>query len=200
MATNDVHYLDKEDAEAHDVTVHPDGKLLNDPKRMRFPFDEFYLKSGTGDAGDFAHLPEAIENTNRIARRCNVTIEFHKLPFAEVSAARGRGSRGLSQSQDPCGHQEALRGPSVRSCPLADEKRTRCHPFHGLYGLFSHRVGILSVLQNRRGFPVGRGAAVSAGSIVSYALDIMELDPLAYDLFLRAVFESRAREHAGYRY
>lgn len=183
VATNDVHYLDKEDAEAHDVLLCIQmGKLLNDPKRMRFPSDEFYLKSEREMREIFAHLPEAIENTNRIARRCNVTIEFHKLHLPKFP---------LPEGEDPVDYLN-------RKTLAGIKRRYGDHPSEHVLSRMKKELDVIHSMgytdyflivwdfvrfAKQEGIPVGPGRGSAAGSIVSYALDITELDPLAYDLF-----------------
>lgn len=87
IATNDCHYTDSEDAAAHDVLLCiQTGKKLSDEDRMRYPGGQFYVKSGEEMAGLFSYAPEAIDNTQKIADRCHVTIEFGKtkLPRFDV--------------------------------------------------------------------------------------------------------------------
>ncbi len=89
-ASNDVHYLNKEDAKSHDVLLSiQTGKTVNDESRMKFPSDEFYLKSPDEMAALFPENKEALENTVKIAKRCNVEITFHDLHLPEFTVPEG---------------------------------------------------------------------------------------------------------------
>lgn len=90
VATNDCHYLRKSDAKAHDVLLCiQTGKTLEEKERMRFPSDNFYLKSSEEMAELFLHVPEALENTVTIAERCHVEIAFHKLHLPRFDVPEG---------------------------------------------------------------------------------------------------------------
>ena len=86
VATNDVHYVRKEDAKAHDVLLAiQTATSINDENRMRFPNDEFYLKSEQEMRDIFASVPEAVDNTRIVADACNVEFEFGKYHLPELS-------------------------------------------------------------------------------------------------------------------
>lgn len=183
VATNDVHYLDREDQEAHDVLLCIQmGKLLQDPNRMRFPSDEFYLKSEREMREIFTHLPQAIENTNKIALRCNVKIEFHKLHLPKFP---------LPDSENPVEYlnRETYAGirrrygetPSERVLSRVKKELSVIHSMG--YTDYFLIVWDFVRFAKKEGIPVGPGRGSAAGSIVSYALGITELDPLLYDLF-----------------
>ncbi len=90
VATNDVHYLRREDATAHDVLLCiQTGSVVDDPSRMRFPTDQFYLKSAEEMYREFAEIPEACAMTARIAERCNVELDFDTLHMPEFRGPRG---------------------------------------------------------------------------------------------------------------
>ena len=90
VATNDVHYIRREDAEAHDVLLAiQTATNVNDSKRMRFPNDQFYLKSEDEMRRIFAYAPEAVENTHRIAERCNVSFVFGEYHLPQFVSPEG---------------------------------------------------------------------------------------------------------------
>ena len=90
VATNDLHYVRRQDAEAQDVLLClQTGSTVDEPNRMRFPNDQFYLKSYKEMAEKFPDCPEALSNTNLIARRCNVELEFGKLLLPEFAVPEG---------------------------------------------------------------------------------------------------------------
>ena len=181
VATNDVHYTYEDDVEAHDILLCiQTGKKLADEDRMRYEGGQYYVKSPEQMAELFPYAPEALENTYRIAQRCQVDIEFGvtKLPQFDVPA--------------PYTAWEYLN-------KLCDEGLKR------LYGeeAETHRERLdyeLSVIQKmgyvdyflivwdfiryarEHGISVGPGRGSAAGSIVSYTLGITQLDPIRYNL------------------
>lgn len=91
VATNDVHYVNREDAEAHDILLCiQTATSIDDENRMRFPNDQFYLKSEDEMRKIFAAIPEACDNTVKIAEMCNVEIEFGNLHLPEFKAPDGK--------------------------------------------------------------------------------------------------------------
>ena len=94
VATNDVHYVKKEDAEAHDILLCiQTATTVEDERRMRFPNDQFYLKSEDEMRRIFAAFPDAIENTQKIANECNVEFEFGKLHLPDFKAPEGKNNK-----------------------------------------------------------------------------------------------------------
>ena len=181
IATNDVHYTYKEDAEAHDILLCiQTGKKVADKDRMRYPGGQFYLKSEEEMRELFKYAPEAIDNTQRIAERCNVDIEFGvtKLPHFDVPG----GYDAKSYLRELC-----YKGLEERYGDRAEELKERL--FYELSVI--ERMGyvdyflIVSDFINyakKRGIPVGPGRGSAAGSIVAYALKITNIDPIKYDL------------------
>ncbi|HWC14274.1 MAG TPA: DNA polymerase III subunit alpha [Actinomycetota bacterium] len=181
VATNDSHYTHKEDASAHEVLLCINtGSELSDPNRFKFDSDEFYLKTPQEMHAAFARWPGACENTLEVADRCNVelTLEGHILPDFKVP-----------QGQTLDGYLQELVFDGLRR--RYDEVTREVHE-RAAYEL---RViqdmkfpGYFLVVQDfvnwakRNGIRVGPGRGSAAGSIVSYALGITELDPLRYDL------------------
>jgi len=193
VITNDCHYLREDDAFAHDVLLCVGTqKTLKDPDRLRYASQEFYLKTADEIHRRFPDDPEAIENTLRIAERCNLEIptgEFH-LPEFPVPAGhtlgsyfgqvcregleerlermKQRGSRGLRR------HGEAVyRQRLEREISIIEEM--------GFPGYFLITWDFIRQAR-REGIPVGPGRGSAAGSLVSYALRITDIDPLEYDL------------------
>lgn len=185
VATNDVRFLDKEDFDAHEVRVciH-EGYTLNDGRRPRLYTPEQYLKSPEQMARLFADIPEALQNTVAIARRCNLGLEF--------------GQNYLPDFPVPDGHTAAswLREESARGL---DERLKMLNPEDP--GVYQQRLHVeLDVIEGMgfpgyflivadfiawardNGVPVGPGRGSGAGSLVAYALEITDLDPIAYDL------------------
>lgn len=96
VATNDVHYVRREDAEAHDVLLAiQTGTTLDDDKRMRFPNDEFYLKSEDEMRSIFTYAPQAVDNTELIAGRCSVKFTFGEYHLPQFIPPEGTPARNI---------------------------------------------------------------------------------------------------------
>ena len=182
IATNDCHYTYPDDAKAHDILLCiQTGKRLNDEERMRYPGGQYYVKSEDEMKELFFHVPEAIENTQRIADRCNVEIEFHKtkLPHYDIPES-------YDSSWDYL-------------CHLAYTGFEKKYPDDD--GTLRARLDFeLSVIQKMgyvdyflivwdyinyaksHDIPVGPGRGSAAGAILSYCLDITTLEPTKYSL------------------
>ncbi len=187
VATNDVRFLDRSDYEAHEarVCIH-EGRTLNDPRRQRQYSPYQYLRSAAEMAELFADLPEALENSVEIARRCNVGIELGKayLPDYPVPAGMdiatflGRAAHdGLGERLARVADRES-REPEYRA-RLDFELQTINSM--GFAGYFLIVMDFIRWAKNN-GVPVGPGRGSGAGSLVAYALGITDLDPLQYQL------------------
>ena len=181
VATNDVHYIRREDAEFHDILLCiQTGAFADDEDRMRFPNDQFYLKSEEEMRRIFADIPEAVENTHRIAERCDVQFEFGHLHLPEFLPPQGYDNRsylrklcedGLSERYDEI-------TPGLRS-RLEYEIGTIENMGYVEYFLI---VWDFINYARRRGIVVGPGRGSAAGSIVAYCLHITDIDPIRYGL------------------
>jgi DNA polymerase-3 subunit alpha len=187
VATNDCHYLRREDAQAHDVLLCiQTGKTLKDPKRMKFSTDEFYLRSAEEMDRLFSRYPEALGNTVEIAERCNLELRFEEyhLPrfkppsgesldhYLEKSASEGLERRFAHTSKAP----EARERYGKR---LGEElAMIKSMGFSGYFLIVADFINYAKV----QGIPVGPGRGSAAGSLVAYALGITDIDPLEYDL------------------
>lgn len=182
VVTNDAHYLRKEDAGVQDVLMCVQmGKTVDDPNRMKFETEEFYLKSEAEMAALFPDLPEAIENTQKIADRCQVDFEFghHHLPQFQLPDGY---TDSWDYFRDLCARGFAARYPDR---PQAYRERLdyemgviREMGFVDYFLIVSDFIGYAKA----QGIPVGPGRGSAAGSIVSYCLRITEVDPMKYDL------------------
>lgn len=182
VATNDVHYLDADDAGAHDVLLCiQTGSRLDEKKRLRFTTQEFFFKTEAQMRESFSRYPQAVSNTVEVAERCNVTMEFGELHlprfevpegYTESSFLRERCDEGLLRRYG------TDVGPEVRErleMELAVIESMGFPPYFLIVWDFVHYA-------KSNGIPVGPGRGSAAGSIVSYLLGITDLDPLAYDL------------------
>ena len=182
VATNDVHYVHADDSEFHDILLCVQtGRTINDPDRMRFSGPDYYLKSEEEMAALFADYPEALENTAKIAARCQVDFTFGELqlpfyPLPEHFESDDAYLRALCE--------ERL---SSRYADVTNEIRTRLDyeldVIHGMgYASYFLIVWDFIVYARGHGVEVGPGRGSAAGSIVAYLLGITNIDPLRYAL------------------
>ena len=181
VATNDIHYIDRADAESHDVLLCiQTGKCVDDAGRMRFSTPEFYLKTGEEMAELFPEYPEALSNTCRIAERCQVDFEFGELHLPDFPLPEGVTApeylknlclEGLQKRYPQAGIPEQER--------LAYELSVI-----ETMGFSSYFLIVWDFVRFAREekIPVGPGRGSAAGSIVAYLLGITNIDPLKYGL------------------
>ena len=182
VATNDAHYLTRKDARTQDVLMCIQmGKTVDDPTRMKFETQEFYIKDADEMAALFPDHPEALANTVKIAERCQVEFEFGKyhLPEFDVPA----GYTALEYLQKLCDEGFAARYPdddgTVRKRLQYEIDMIAKMGFVDYFLIVSDFIGYAK----RQGIPVGPGRGSAAGSIVSYCLGITDLDPIHYSLY-----------------
>jgi DNA polymerase-3 subunit alpha len=181
VATNDFHYVRREDAESQEIKLCiSTGKTLDDPDHFHFANDEFYCKSGEEMRAVLGDYPSALENTARIAERCNVTFTFgeHQLPSFDVP----EGETAKSYLRKLC--EQAI---PERYGKETKEVRDRLEYELSVIDTMGFNDYFLIVMDfihyaKTHGVPIGPGRGSAAGSIVSYLLHITELDPLRYDL------------------
>jgi DNA polymerase-3 subunit alpha len=182
VATNDVHYLNREDAEAHDVLLCiQTGKTLDDPDRMHFDSDELYFKSPEEMADLFQGHPEALANTVEIAKRCDLELEFGKIHMPHFPIPDGY------DDLDSYLADEAERGLRTRYGEVSGEIRERLRyeldviRQAGYSGYFLIVRDFIEVAK-RNHIPVGPGRGSIAGCLVAYSLGITDVDPIRYGL------------------
>src|SRR2546427_401272 len=193
VATNDCHYLTRADARAQDalLCIQP-GKTMSDPQRMRFATDQFYFKTAEEMAQVFRELPDALERTAAIAERCNVRIEPVRNSFPEFQVPQGytvdsyfeRVAREGFAARLPYLETFAKQGWLRR--PLAEYEQRLSNETKMIvqmrYAGYFLIVWDFMRYARAQGIPVGPGRGSAAGSLVSYALKITDVDPLQYDL------------------
>jgi DNA polymerase-3 subunit alpha len=193
VATNDCHYLKHSDAHAQEVLLCiQTGKTMSDTHRMKFATDQFFFKTAEEMAQVFGEIPEALERTVAIAERCNVKIDAMQNSFPDF--------------QVPAGHtvdsyfEAVSREGFVSRVPIL-EARAKAGMLRKTLGEYETRLtNEIRMIQKMRyagyflivwdfirharahGIPVGPGRGSAAGSLVSYALQITDVDPLQYDL------------------
>lgn len=182
VATNDAHYLTKQDARIQDVLMCIQmGKTVDDPTRMKFETQEFYIKDADEMAALFPEHPEALENTVKIAERCQVEFEFGKYHLPEFDVPEGYTA--LQYLQKLCNEGFAARYPdddgTVRKRLQYEINMITKMGFVDYFLIVSDFIGYAK----RQGIPVGPGRGSAAGSVVSYCLGITDLDPIHYSLY-----------------
>lgn len=182
LATNDLHYVEREDAVAQDVLLCiGTNRKRNDPSRMRFPNDQFYLKSAEEMAALFAEVPQALANTLKINEMARLEIEFPGPLLPDYQVPEGFSS------------------PEAYLCHIAREGlRTRyASPSQEALDRLEYELDIIIRMgftgyflivwdfihwAKEHGIPVGPGRGSGAGSLVAYSMRITDIDPLKYDL------------------
>jgi DNA polymerase III subunit alpha len=193
VATNDCHYLHHDDAHAQEVLLCiQTGKTMSDAHRMKFATDQFYFKTAAEMAKVFGELPDALSRTVDIAHRCNVKVERIPNPFPEFKVPEGHtagsyfekvvreGFASRLPTLERIAQHGALRNPlSEYERRLTSEiemiKKMRYEGYFLIVWDFIHYARMQDV-------PVGPGRGSAAGSLVSYALRITDVDPLQYNL------------------
>ncbi len=192
VATADLHYLRREDAEVHDVLLCVQtGKKLSDVSRMRFPTDQFYFKSPEEMKAEFADFPGAVTRTVEIADRCNLALDFNTQHMPVFHPPGGESPEGYLRKLGWEGMKRRYGDPVPK---VAAERFEREIKVLSRLSFASYYLIVWDFIRHARsvGIPVGPGRGSSAGSIVAYALWITDLDPLKYGLiFERFLNEGR---------
>jgi DNA polymerase-3 subunit alpha len=193
VATNDSHYLRRDDARAHEILMCiQTGKSFNDPNRMRWSTPDFYLKSRAEMMELFGELEDAVDRTGEIAERCNVSLEKVKEPFPKFEVP-------AEHTTDTYFEYVARMGFEKRRVRL-EAMRQRGALKHDLAEYSERLDREIKMIQNMKfsgyflivwdfiryakdhGIPVGPGRGSAAGSLVGYAMQITDIDPLQYGL------------------
>jgi len=192
VATNDVRFLAREDFDAHEVRVciH-DGRVLDDPKRPRRYSDEQYLRTPEEMAELFADIPEALENTVEIARRCNLKLTLGEAVLPDFPLPEGVTIDQHLRDRSHAGLDERL---ALLFPPETPDREAKVAAYRerldveldviiqmGFPGYFLIVADFIQWAKDHD-IPVGPGRGSGAGSLVAYALKITDLDPLRYDL------------------
>lgn len=204
VATNDVHYINQEDSKAHDILMCiQTGKTVDDPNRRRYPSDQFYLKSQEEMWDMFDYIPEALENTLKIAEECNFDYEFHvsKLPKFPLP----EGVEPFDYLRKTC-----FDGLIDRLDELKELKENGDYDIDKVYKIgetneivkedierLEYELGVIKQMgyvdyflivwdfikyANDNGIPTGPGRGSAAGALVAYTLGITKIDPMKYSL------------------
>ncbi len=182
LATNDLHYTKHEDAGAHEALLCvQSGSTIADPKRFKFDNDEFYLKTPAQMREKFAELEGACDNTLLIAERCNTTMRDHENLLPQFDVPKG-------ESEDSWLRKLANEGMRVRlggDLPAEYQERLDYELDTMIkMGFPGYFLVVADLCEHARevGIRVGPGRGSAAGSLVSYALGITQLDPIRHGL------------------
>ena len=183
VCTNDAHYLRREDAEIQDILMCVQmGKTLDDPGRMKFETEEFYLKSEEEMAQLFPNYPQALENTAKIAQLCNVEFEFGKYHLPTFQLPEGFTDSDAyfrKLCRDGFARRYPNDPPEYRKQLEYEMDMIRKMGFVDYFLIVSDFIAYAKDNE----IPVGPGRGSAAGSMVSYCLNITDLDPMQYSLY-----------------
>jgi len=191
VATNDCHYIDRADAEAHEVLLCiQTGKTLEDRDRMRFMTDQFFFKPPEIMKQSFNYAPDAIDNTIAIAEKCHLEFEFGRITLPHFEIDSQDTLDGYLQKIARKGLERLMpvimRGRDNETLRIHYERRLEeelaminSMGFAGYFLIVSDFVNYAK----RKNIPVGPGRGSAAGSLVAYAIGITDIDPIKYGLF-----------------
>jgi DNA polymerase-3 subunit alpha len=194
VCTNDVHYLRQTDRHAHDVLLCiGTGKSISDEKRLRYHGDQFFLKTPDEMWAIFGDYPEALQNTVRIAERCDVTLGKDQSHLPDFAVPPGHTVDSYFEQVVREGFAERL--PRLRALEAQGELRW---PLSAYEERLSREIALIKQMKypgyflivwdfiryaRERSIPVGPGRGSSAGSLVAYSLKITDVDPLHFNLY-----------------
>jgi DNA polymerase-3 subunit alpha len=193
VATNDCHYVTKEDSRAHEVLLCiQTGKTMSDSNRMRFSTDQFYVKTQDEMIALFGEIPDVLTRTLEIAERCNFTLEKATQPFPHFEVPVNRTLDEFFEEIVWKGYEERL--PHLLQ---AQQKGQLRYPLTVYQERLTREIQIIKQMQfpgyflivwdfirfaRQNRIPVGPGRGSAAGSLVSYCLRITDIDPIQYGL------------------
>ena len=184
LATNDVHYVLKDDAAAHEVLLCiQTGAKIVDENRMRYSGPEYYLKTKEEMAALFHEVPDALETTLEIAEKCNLEIELGKNKFPDYSVPEGETREGYLKRLCYEGLERRF-GKRAQEPALRERLDFELNVLSKT-GFTSYFLIVWDFIHyaKQNGIPVGPGRGSAAGSLIAYVLAITDLDPLHYGLF-----------------
>lgn len=181
VATNDSHYVEREDSKNHDVLLCIQmQRKVNEANRMKFPNDEFYVKSREEMEALFSYVPEAIENTVEIAKRCNVEFDFNTYHIPSFDVPCGYTPETYLKKLCRDGLKERYDNPSKE---IEDRLEYEIDVISSM-GYVEYFLIVWDFINYAKtnGIMVGPGRGSAAGSVVSYCLKITDIDPIKYNL------------------
>ena len=188
VATNDIHYMNKDDATAHDALLCINtGKHLSDVQRLRFETNEFYFKSPEEMYAVFQNIPDAIENTSKIADRCNLKLTFGKLHLPKFKLPQGFTNIAYLKKLCEDGTIKKY-GSSTQPIRERLDYELKVIENTGFVDYFLIVWDFINFAIQHRIPATGRGSG--AGSLVAYVLNITNIDPLENDLLFERFLNS----------
>lgn len=191
LATNDCHYLNKEEAHAHEVLLCiQTGKTIHDPKRFKFSSNDFYFKSPEEMREQFDYLPEAVANTVEVAERCNLEIELGAYHFPRFPLPEGETLESMFTKDCREGLQQRFAKMRVSGTLTPDVEKQYSDRLRmeidvinemGFPGYFLIVADFINWAKGRD-IPVGPGRGSGAGSLAAYSMGITDIDPIPYGL------------------
>jgi DNA polymerase-3 subunit alpha len=189
VATNDCHYLDRDDVRAHDVLLCiQTGKTIHDSERFKFRTDQLYFKSRDEMVADFKSYPGALANTVDIARRCNLDFDFETFHFPKYEITSERAADDIFDEKTRTGYSRVWRRihkkhPDRDEKPYLDRLEYEMAVIKDM-GFPSYFLIVADFIQyaKENQIPVGPGRGSAAGSLVAFSLGITDLDPLEHGL------------------
>ncbi|NQT90221.1 MAG: DNA polymerase III subunit alpha [Candidatus Omnitrophica bacterium] len=181
VATNDFHYLQRAHASAHEALLCIGTQTtLDDPNHMRFSTEEFYFKTAEEMSSLFTDVPEAITNTIKIAERCNLELDLKSIHLPHFTPPEGKTREGFLKELVEEGLKKRYPKITTDIRERVDHELKIIEPS----GFVSYFLIVWDFIKyaKDKGISVGPGRGSAAGSVVSYALDITDLDPLKYGL------------------
>ncbi len=192
VATNDCHYLNREDAEAHDVLLCiQTGKSVDDEKRLRFSSNEFYFKSRDEMMESLGGFEDAIENTAEVASLCQYEMEFGKYKYPVFDVPQGQSLNDMLTQDARSGLEKRLAQKIEKEGPLSKEAVQEYRDRLDFELSIIHKMGfagyfliVADFIEHARklDIPVGPGRGSAAGSLVAYCQKITNIDPIKYGL------------------
>lgn len=182
IATNDCHYIDKADAEAHEALLCVQtGSSLEDEGRFRFPSKEFYFRSPEEMQERFKQWPDALSNTVKVAERCNLEIPLHKHLIPKYQVPEGHTREAYLRELVHKGLVGRYGDPPPPA--LLERVDFELGVIEGM-GFVDYFLVVWDLIDHARqeGIPVGPGRGSGAGSLVAYSLKITNIDPMRYNL------------------
>jgi DNA polymerase-3 subunit alpha len=192
VATNDCHYLDKSDAESHDVLLCiQTGKTVDDDKRLRFSSDEFYFKTQAEMRQALPGYDDAIENTGRVADLCNYEMDFGNYKYPKFHVDDNKSLDDLLTDNAISGLETRLSQKKSRQGALSEETVANYRDRLDFELQTLHQMGFAGYFlivadfieyARKNDIPVGPGRGSAAGSLVAFCLNITDIDPIEYGL------------------
>ncbi|MCA1829927.1 MAG: DNA polymerase III subunit alpha, partial [Actinobacteria bacterium] len=194
LATNDLHYVRKEHAPVHDVLLCiQTGSTINEPGRFKFDAEEFYLKSPAEMRALFADHPAACDNSLSIAERCDVSLEFGVQRLPVFQTPTGEPAETYLRTLTYKGASERYGDPLPADITERVEYELRTINEMGFASYFLIVADLIEFAKSR-GVRCGPGRGSAAGSIVSYCLGIVNMDPIKYRLMFERFLNPARRE------